>query len=102
MLFHHIQCELQPVKGLHIETCNDNNYRKLYQYLSSNITVNIKGYNITIIPPPSQTSSDCQYITSYCNISSDVTSFDINYLEYNVNYTIAIYLFNYYDEKGEK
>ena len=55
-----------------------------------NNTVNIKGYNITIIPPPSQTSSDCQCTTGHCNIPSDMTSFDINCLDYDVNYTITV------------
>ena len=47
------------------------------------------------------TSSDCQCTTCHCNISLDVTSFDINYncLEYNVNYLEAIYLVNYCDER---
>ena len=32
----------------------------------------------TVIPSPSQTSSDYQCTTGHCNISSDVTFFDIN------------------------
>ena len=80
----------EPVKGLRIENCNDNSNRRLYWSLPINNTVNIKGYNITITPPPSQTSSDCQCTTGHCNISSDVTSFDINCLDYDVNYTITV------------
>ena len=81
---------LEPVKDLRIENCDYNNNRRLYWSPPINNTVNIKGYNITITPPPSQTSSGCQCTTGHCNISSDVTSFDINCLDYDINYTITV------------
>ena len=67
-----------PLEALHIKNCNDNDNRRSYWSLPINNVINIEGYNITVIPSPSQTSSDYQCTTGHCNISSDVTFFDIN------------------------
>ena len=90
---------LEPVKGLRIENCNDNSNRRLYWSLPINNTVNIKGYNITIVPPPSQTSSGCHILPVIVRCHCEVPSFNSNCLEYNVNYSTEIYLVNYGDER---
>ena len=67
------------------------------------ISFTFKGYNITVIPlHPSQTISGCQHTANHCEVSSDVLSFNINCLKYNVNYSIEIYLVNYGDERGRE
>ena len=61
-----------------------------------------KGYNITITPPPSQARSGSQCTTLYCNKSSDMIYISITCLDFDVNYTIAIYTVNYCDQMRKK
>ena len=93
----------EAVGGLCVENCNDNKTNKtLYWSLPIVIILlNIKD-NINITPPPFQASSGYQYTTLYCNISSDMIYISINCLDFDVNYTIAIYSVNYCNQIGKK
>ena len=84
----------EAVGGLYIENCNDDKTNKrLYWSLPIVIILlNIKEYNITITPPPSQASSGSQCTTLYCNKLSDMIYISITCLDFDVNYTIAIYI----------
>ena len=94
----------EAARGLCVENCNDNKTNKTlyWSLLIVIILLNIKEYNITITPPPSQASSGSQCTTLYCNISSDMIYISINSLEFDVNYTVAIYSFNYCHQIGKK